>query len=368
MRRAVYAGSFDPLTNGHMWVIGQSLDFDELVIGVGTNPDKRGRYTFSKDERVEMVKRATKHLPNVRVEPMDVQYINNFASSMNGTHIVRGIRNTDDFKQEEVIRDFVSKYNPELSFLYSMPPPELRHTSSSFVKGLIGYNGWEDVVEGYVPRVVYNNLLVKFSGLQGRWSALWERIGGKGTGEEAYRELISLYGETKRAYHNFVHIAHALREMDGAKDIIENPDGVEMAIWYHDAIYNTNEKCSEEKSAELAGQRLGEAGLMTPFIDGVADMILATKHQTMPAKSDKKYLVDIDLSILGKSHAEFDEYERDIRNEYSWVSEAQFRQGRGSILQGFLDRDSIYSTDFFRQKYEEHARRNLERSMAQLSR
>jgi len=75
-------------------------------------------------------------------------------------------------------------------------------------------------------------------------------------------------------------------------------------------------------------------------------------------------LIDIDLSILGKSQREFEEYEKNIREEYSWVPEEQFRAGRQVVLQRFLERDSIYSTDFFRKKYENQAIRNIENSLA----
>jgi predicted metal-dependent HD superfamily phosphohydrolase len=163
-----------------------------------------------------------------------------------------------------------------------------------------------------------------------------------------------------------VHVAHALRDLDGAKNFIESPEQVEVALWYHDSVYNTREKDSEEKSAQLAQQKLNKAGVKPRFIDGVTALIIATKYQASPQTSDGKHLVDIDLSILGKVEKEFDEYEEDIRTEYFWVPEEQFKQGRSAILQGFLDREAIYSTALFRQKYEIQARRNLERSIAQL--
>ncbi len=365
MKKAVYAGSFDPLTKGHLWMIEEGARlFDELVVTIGINPDKK--YTFSLEDRLDMLRKSTRTFPNVKVDYFENEFLVKYADSVSAQYILRGIRTEGDYEYERGMRHINSDLNPQIVTPFLMPPRGLAEISSSFVKGLIGPNGWEDVVEGYIPRNAYNHFLVKFKGLQKRWYTLWERMGANGSGEDAYNELVSLYGETQRAYHNFVHIAHVMREFDGARSFIENPEQIEVALWYHDAIYNTREKGNEEKSAELAEQRLGKAGIKPQFIDDVTTLILATKHQAIPQTSDGKYLVDIDLSSLGKAEKEFNEYERDIRDEYSWVPEEEFRQGRRGILQGFLDRNSIYSTDHFRQRYQSQARRNLERSIAQL--
>jgi len=203
--------------------------------------------------------------------------------------------------------------------------------------------------------------------LEQRWNRLWERIGTSQFSKSAYEELVSFYGESHRAYHTLTHIKHVLKELDEVSRFLENPDQVEVALWYHDIIYDTKTKNSEERSSELAEKRLTEVGIDEQFIAGVKAMILSTKHREHPKDRDTKYLIDIDLSILGKPEKEFDEYERGIVFEYAWVPEEQFRQGRRTVLQGFLDRDSIYSTDLFRNKYESQARSNLERSIAQLS-
>jgi len=366
MRKGIYAGSFDPITNGHLWMIEQgSKLFDKLVVAIGINSDKK--YTFSLDERVDMLRISTRTLPNVEVQTFENQFLVDYASSVDAQYVLRGIRTEGDYEYERGMRHINSDLNPQIITAFLMPPREIAEISSSLVKGLVGPEGWEEVVEGYVPRNMYNQFLVKFRGLERRWNQLWKRMGANGSGVEAYDELISLYGETRRTYHNFVHIAHVLGELDGASRLVANPNQVELALWYHDAVYDTKEKDNEEKSAEIVEKRLSKVGIRKEFIDGITAMILATKHGEVPQDSDTQYLVDIDLLILGKPTEEFDEYERDVRVEYAWVPEDQFRQGRRAILQEFLDRDSIYSTNFFKQKYESQARSNLERSIAQLS-
>ncbi|MBI2482412.1 MAG: hypothetical protein HYV76_02540 [Candidatus Vogelbacteria bacterium] len=98
----------------------------------------------------------------------------------------------------------------------------------------------------------------------------------------------------------------------------------------------------------------------------VANFITATKHTSAPTNPDVQLLVDVDLSILGQSEDKFDEYERQVRKEYEWVAENAFVAGRSAILKSFLDRPTIYSTQFFRNKYEAQTRRNIARSLARL--
>ena len=143
---------------------------------------------------------------------------------------------------------------------------------------------------------------------------------------------------------------------------------MEFAWFYHDFIYNPHSHRNEEDSALIAHEVATNARLPTTFGNDALLLIMATKHTESAQQRDAKFIVDIDLSILGKSPQEFDAYERGIRSEYSWVDEATFREKRSEILQRFLHRPYIYHTPFFRQRYEQQARENLKRSIAQLRR
>jgi pantetheine-phosphate adenylyltransferase len=365
MRKAVYAGSFDPLTKGHMDIIerGSKL-FDELIIAIGINPDKKSMFTL--DERVEMIYNSTKNLKNLKIESFENKFLVKYAESIDANYILRGIRTQLDYEYERGIKHINSDLNKKIDTIFLMPPREISEVSSSLVKGLVGSEGWEDIIENYIPSEVYNKFLIKFNGLESRWIDLCNNTKAKKDNKEAYNKLLSLYGEPHRRYHNFVHIAHSLKELDEVKSLLKNPEQLEFSIWYHDAIYNTKEKDNEEKSAELAKIELNKIGLKQKFIRGVENLILKTKHQTIPKEPLEKYIIDIDLSILGKQQDVFDEYERNIRMEYSQYPEEMFRKGRKGVLEGFLKREPIYSTDIFRQKYEEQAKRNLKRSLNQL--
>jgi predicted metal-dependent HD superfamily phosphohydrolase len=182
----------------------------------------------------------------------------------------------------------------------------------------------------------------------------------------AYAKLIERYGEPHRAYHNLRHIRQCLAEFAPARRMAGEQDAVEMAIWYHDAIYDSHAKDNEERSAALAEVAGKAAGMPSGFLSRVSVLILATRHVATPEDADAALLVDIDLSILGQPPSRFDEYEKEIRQEYDWVEAKAFAAGRSTILKSFLERPSIYSTDFFRAKYEAKARENLARSVRRL--
>jgi len=196
-----------------------------------------------------------------------------------------------------------------------------------------------------------------------RFVEAWKKIGAQCNLDLEFNNLQTAYSQSPRFYHNLQHLKDCLFELDSAKHLLKQPDLVELAIWYHDIAYDTREKNNEEKSAQWAYNSCLNAKLSEKLADGVADFILATKHNTVPIGIDTGILVDIDLSILGKSVQKFDEYEKNIRKEYSWVSEEKFKQGRTMLLRTFLDREALYSTDFFRKKYETQARKNLQRSI-----
>ena len=235
------------------------------------------------------------------------------------------------------------------------------------VKGLVGPEGWQQIVEKYIPRAVYNQFLIKFNGLQKRWFSLLHRAGVTENQDKGYNELIHFYAEKQRAYHNLVHLAHTLREFDAVVDSIKNPEQLEFALYYHDAVYNPHANDNEEKSSELAERQLTKARLSPEVIRNVKELILATKHKESSRGSAAiHYIADIDLAIFGKAEEEFDEYEKAIKREYSLVPEEQFKQGRTAVLKSFLSRSSIYRTQHFEERYETQARKNLERSLLKL--
>ena len=202
--------------------------------------------------------------------------------------------------------------------------------------------------------------------LRTRWLGLWEHLGAQGDPWPPYAELTARYAEPHRAYHTLEHIGHCLDELGAARHLAGDPAMVEMALWYHDAIYETRAADNEERSGALAAAAARGAGLSEVLAARVETLILATRHQATPADADAALLVDIDLSILGADALAFDTYEDQVRREYAWVPEPVFRQRRAEILESFLARPALYSTPYLRSRYEVTARANLRRSIDRL--
>jgi predicted metal-dependent HD superfamily phosphohydrolase len=200
---------------------------------------------------------------------------------------------------------------------------------------------------------------------QTRWLESWRKLGVKSDPTHYFADLKARYSESHRAYHNLAHVLDCLDEFKTARVIAEDASAVEMAIWYHDVVYDPKAKNNEEESAELAAKVCAEVGIAEPRTRKMKDLILATKkHQA--TEGDAAIVVDVDLSILGRDPIRFRNYENQICEEYSWVSEEAFAAGRVSVLEGFLGRPAIYSTEFFRNKYEQQARENLISSIQNL--
>lgn len=154
---AVYAGSFDPPTNGHVWMIEEGARlFDRLIVAAARNPEKG--YTYELDQRIVWLEEICKPFKNVEVASLENEFLAHYAHRTRANHVIRGIRNEADYQYERGMRYVNSDLNEELSTVFLMPPRELCEVSSSFVKGMIGPDGWQPVVERYVPACVFADL------------------------------------------------------------------------------------------------------------------------------------------------------------------------------------------------------------------
>ncbi|KUM28163.1 hypothetical protein AU467_13265 [Mesorhizobium loti] len=186
-------------------------------------------------------------------------------------------------------------------------------------------------------------------------------------------ELSALYHAGDRHYHSLAHIEAMLALAEEYRRLLHDPDAVEAAIWFHDAIYDSRAKDNEAKSADLAEKKLAERA-KPDRIARIAAMINATAtHQLPPlddehAASDAALFLDMDLAILGAAPDAFDAYEKAVRREYGWVEEPMWRAGRAAVLKSFLARPHIFHTEPFRRRFEARARENLGRSLQALQR
>lgn len=153
MKKAVYAGSFDPMTNGHVWILEQASKlFDELIVAVGENYSKS--YTFPLNDRLRLIEEVVKGASNIKVANFSNQFLVNYAKKIAANYIVRGIRNSQDYEYEKTMRHVNFDLNRDITTIFLLPPRQFAEVSSSMVKGLIGSSGWEEVVGQYVPSSV----------------------------------------------------------------------------------------------------------------------------------------------------------------------------------------------------------------------
>lgn len=160
MTKAIYAGSFDPLTNGHLWLIDRAAGiFNELIVAVGDNPGKE--YAFSLEERVHLLKETLNNYPNIKIGQFNGEFLVNYAMREGAKYIVRGIRNANDYEFERTIRYVNSDVCASIDTIFLIPPRDYAEVSSSLIKGFVGTDGWENIVAKYVPELIVKALIKK---------------------------------------------------------------------------------------------------------------------------------------------------------------------------------------------------------------
>jgi predicted metal-dependent HD superfamily phosphohydrolase len=177
--------------------------------------------------------------------------------------------------------------------------------------------------------------------------------------EKLWTQLSEYYSEPYRFYHTRDHILYCLDKFDRIKDKLKYPEAVEMAIWYHDIIYDVTARDNEIQSA-LYFQNLARPYLSEDYIDKVSQLILATIHNTDPKDTDTAYLQDIDLSSFGETWGNFLNDGDNLRKETPHLTDEQYYDGKIIFFQMLLNRERIYFSDYFYNCYEETARRNIQ--------
>jgi predicted metal-dependent HD superfamily phosphohydrolase len=200
------------------------------------------------------------------------------------------------------------------------------------------------------------------------WQRLWGELGAAQASGGLMNQLVAAWGERHRHYHTLQHLRECLAHFEAASMLARRPAEVELAIWFHDAVYDPMRDDNEARSADWARDSVRAAGCDEQVAQRVHALVMATRsHEVEGDDPDTRLLVDIDLGILGSAPARFDEYEHQVRREYGHVSDAAWREGRAKVLRSFLARPRIYATDAYRDALEARARENLARSLAGLS-
>ncbi|MCX6824433.1 MAG: pantetheine-phosphate adenylyltransferase [candidate division SR1 bacterium] len=206
-----------------------------------------------------------------------------------------------------------------------------------------------------------------------RFAGLMNRLGVKEDPKKLFAQLRDMYDrlgdgsgdrdeikeKMKGSYHKWLHAIDCSNELYEVKHLLDDPDVVECALLFHDAIYDPTSHTNEEDSAALAEKMLTQRGVAKDFIEKVKKLILATKHIDTPTDNDTKYMMDIDMAILGKNPRIYKQYGQDVRREYYMYDDATYKQGRDKFLDGIISKKNVYHTEYFHDKYQKQLETNV---------
>jgi predicted metal-dependent HD superfamily phosphohydrolase len=182
--------------------------------------------------------------------------------------------------------------------------------------------------------------------------------------DNCWDEIVAAYTHPSRFYHNLGHLRGMLKEMNSISESIKNPEIQLFALYYHDFVYKVPGKYNEHKSALAFQKRIGKTRF--PHVPKVMELIEATKYHIKASDLTTNIFLDLDLSILGKSKAEYREYRLNIHKEFGRYPDFLFRRKRKKVLERFIDMDFIFKTDHFRNRYELRARENILGELAEI--
>jgi len=183
--------------------------------------------------------------------------------------------------------------------------------------------------------------------------------------EECWLEIEASYSHKSRHYHNLKHLEAMFFELENSNLKVHHLDTLQFSIFYHDIVYNSLKSDNEHQSALLFYKRISNTAF--PYLEECKTQIELTKAHLKSDDYNTNILMDLDLSILGKSSNEYQTYRENIRKEYHIFPNFLYRLGRKKVLKSLLSQDAIYKTEFFQQKYESQARINLKRELSELS-
>jgi predicted metal-dependent HD superfamily phosphohydrolase len=204
---------------------------------------------------------------------------------------------------------------------------------------------------------------------QNRFLDLWTRNliqGAPNRGLQIYQLLIDAYNEEQRVYHTQYHIEDCLTLFDEIKSQLEYADSVELAIWFHDAVYQINSRENEELSADLF-MNMSDSILRPATRHQVYQHIIATLHNgSEMLEHDSRYMVDIDLSSFGLPWDRFIQNSHEVRQEMSHIPDEEFYPKQCAFQQSLLKHGRFYQTDYFFKHYEQNALNNIADYFVQL--
>ncbi|MGV9344038.1 HD domain-containing protein [Streptomyces spiralis] len=207
--------------------------------------------------------------------------------------------------------------------------------------------------------------------LRARWTRALEGARGPGGGPDPvpYADnLLARWQEPQRHYHTLTHLTAVLEHVDVLEEYAADPDTVRLAAWFHDAVYLPERSENEERSARLAERALPEAGVPEAKTAEVARLVrLTVTHDPADDDPDGQVLCDADLAILASAPSGYAAYAAAVREEYHFVPNDAFREGRAGVLRQLLALPHLFRTPYAQRHWEATARYNITSELEMLS-
>ncbi|MCL6737102.1 HD domain-containing protein [Streptomyces neyagawaensis] len=180
--------------------------------------------------------------------------------------------------------------------------------------------------------------------------------------------LIERWSEPQRKYHTLDHLTAVLDRVDVLEEYAADPALVRLAAWFHDAVYLPERSTNEERSARLAERALPEAGVPAEKVAEVARLVrLTVTHDPADDDPNGQVLCDADLAILASPPDAYAAYAAAVREEYGFVPDDAFREGRAAVLHHLLALPRLFRTPYGQREWEDRARANLRAELTELT-
>ena len=380
MKKIGFSGTLDPITNGHMWVINEARSIaDEVVVFLSENTAKKPKFTAEERKSIIALSCAEQGWDNVQVVIVKGDYTARAAKKHGADCLIRGIRTTADFDYENLIQQTNVDVLQGAKTIFVMPPRDLGSVSSSFVKALEGPIGWNWIMKKFVPGPAYHAWVLSW--LRTEWETLWDYahadVPATAHADDWFARLTgaTAYGGAGRHYHNLDHLVHGLCEIrawaaNTQPDLLD-VDIIKQAFWFHDAEYGRR-SAPDAPSNEEASAQLWLGSHLAQQMDDAAQLIRATDHFQEASISHrlKDVLLSVDLAILGQDDEVYHNYARGIRQEYSHLADAKYRQERSGALAHLCrkaEAGQLFGDAYFADTYNGRAIANMRREMADLN-
>lgn len=361
MKKAVYAGSFDPLTLGHIDIIKRACNlFDEVCILINTNPAKKSLLSIE-DKRLSIKYDVIEeyNLSNITLHECSNDYTVDYCNKIGAKFLIRGIRNAKDFEYEDTLANFNKHLNDEIETIILFANNDLASVSSSGIKSLVGFNTWEQRIKPFLPFYAYNIMLERNNAGRELFVNAVSLLSNWEVGDpdfynpsERYYELLkNRYSvNNNRHYHSMNHLMRGLSVLNDSALINSSPKFLNeeeralltVAYFYHDYQYNTNyldeDNIRDSIRMMEAHHKKDFDNINKKYFKILKRLIQVTDHKSEAFTHLERIIVEIDLISLGDEWKDYEQMTKHIRREFGQYSDTVWLKGRAEFVSTMLSK------------------------------